>query len=142
MLKRSSKAKSSEPPEDHKEKSLFALPTVLRFETLSVIWLDKNHLDHTHLDELFSKALLLCECSFRSNRVVKVPRSIAKLKKLKNLNLEDNPVGWPRPPRNNSNDWRKAVKQEPIGRKVFRIYDELVDGAVQRYTDVEVLVYV
>ncbi len=101
--------------------------------------LDDNCLDHAHLDTVFQKAPLLSVCSFRKNRVVRVPRSILSLKKLKALHLEDNPVGWPLRPAK-SEDWKKAVQKEPPGRRVFRIYeDESREGRVH-FADLEVVV--
>jgi hypothetical protein len=133
--------KKSEPAvaEDHKGLRLVSLPPSLRFEVLGEVVFDDNCLDHTHLDTLFQKAPLLSACSFRKNRVVRVPRSILGLKKFKALHLEDNPVGWPRRPVKEEG-WKKAVMNEPLGRRVFRIYeDEPSEGRLQ-YVDLEVVV--
>ncbi len=138
-LRTSSKGKG-DPPEQHRNLSLVSLPPTLPFETLTAVSFDSNQLDHSHLEELFSKALLLAECSFKSNRVVKVPRSILKLKKLQVLHLDDNPIGWPRPPpAKRLGDWKRAVQDEPLGRRVFRIYDEDPVGELQWFTDVEIV---
>ena len=125
--------------EDHRGQNLVALPATLRFEVLHEVVFDNNCLDHDHLDLVLQKAPLLSVCSFRKNRVVRVPRSISGLKKLRALHLEDNPVGWPRPPAKGA-DWKKAVANEPPGRRVFRIYAcEASEGRLQ-YADLEVVV--
>jgi hypothetical protein len=140
MKRRTSSRTKGDPPEEHTGKGLVALPETLRFETLTIVSFDNNNLDHTHLEHLFSRAALLVECSFKTNRVARVPLSIAKLKKLQVLHLDENPVGWPRaPPPKRAGDWKKAVLDEPPGRRVFRIYDDGTEGNLQYFTDVEIV---
>ncbi len=131
------KKKENNEGEDHAGKALVALPNSLRFDTLTIVGFDNNRLTHAHLDTLFAQCPLLSVCSFRNNRVARVPWSITGLKKLKQLLLDDNPVGWPRRP--SKGDWKRAVSEEPPGRRVFRIYGNEVVGDRLPFVDVEMV---
>merc|ERR1711991_765778 len=139
MFKKRASSKEVNFDEDLRNLKLYSLPPTLQFSSLSSISLADNKLDQSHLAKLLKNAPQIQSIDFQNNRVVVVPQMIADHKKIKRLNLEGNPVGWPRPPHHkHQHDWKRAVLLEPKGRRVFRMYMAEKEGKIP-FADLELV---
>ena len=119
---------------------LVTLPPTVAWETLHCVSLNNNKLGNDALATLLEAGRLLSHVAWNQNHVTVVPAAITKHKKIKQLCLDDNPIAWPHAPEK-PHDWKRAVQQDAVGRRVFRMYtneDEDDNGRIH-FVDLEIV---
>lgn len=125
--------------EDLRDQQLTKLPDNPEWSKVTIVRFDKNFLTHKSLKTLCKQSPLLVEISATNNHIVKLPHELTKLKKLKVMNFENNPIAYPLMNAKLKNNWKKALFEDKQGRRSFRMYFDEVDGVLQ-YADVEIVV--